>query len=192
MQSIKNYQIILILLMFASYEAQAQRLLGDLIENGKKNIQPQNQARATAAVTPAYKNETEPMIWAIKGINNQYTLEWLLDNRIHLVNAYPSQVLPGNWIVSSVTDEMVKVRKGNRVLELKPAQRGSTLAEYAKSATASPPAPSPGLTSIGAPKMSNAPVILGTSNDGMMPAPNAAIANQPAPITRAVNSRNGN
>ena len=190
MQKLKIFNSIIFGLAYFYIDANAQGVLGDLIDKAKSNATPSIQIKSS--VLPQYRKiDSDPKIWSITGVNAQYTLEWLYENNIYSIKAFPDQVLPGSWTVLNITDDLLQVRRGSRVLNLKPSRLGGSVAEFFKDRNIQPQSPISGPISLMPSLGINTPSSISTGTESSNQTTLGSTPTPSTPQPRPIQPRNG-
>lgn len=133
-----------ILLIFGCvFGAEAQPLVGQMIEQTKKNkleellllsgTKDSDPLGQKGSRVRAEKNKDEsqvPALWSLTGINDAMIAEVVIENEIHKFKVDNGRMLPGGWIVKGGDSESITLQLGKRVQTIFAPTSGSSGAEY--------------------------------------------------------------
>lgn len=135
-----NTYLVLWFWLVAAAPSLAQPVLGQAIEQAKKNklneLFPAAAEESPSPGGPASglkalpQEPPTPVLWALSGINSQLNAEVLLADEIQRFPVVRGYVLRGGWVVVSGDGRGLTLQNGKKVLTLFPPAPGTTGSEF--------------------------------------------------------------
>lgn len=147
MQKAKIFNIVLCagwVYLCAPAYAQNQPVLGQLIEQAKKQKQLELNAASLSATSEVIFDNKKikslkenlpeelppPVLWSLTGINSKLSAEILIDEKIQKINVIRGVALAGGWVVMAGDTASLTLKQNNKVITLFPAPMGTTGGEF--------------------------------------------------------------